>query len=122
MAFLVPDGGREGQAAASGKTGRSARRIDQSVMGQFARNIATQEASLRSAQEASSFRTDKLQDQLKIANYRAWAPVAVGLQQPMELPKPQQVSGPSGMSLATGIGGALLDGASSMFSINSQLG
>ena len=81
-----------------------------------------QEASLRSAQVASSVRRDRIQDQLKIGNYRAWAPVSVGLQQPMELPKPQQVSGPSQTSLFTNIGESLLDGASSMFSINSQLG
>lgn len=121
QALAIQAAREQGAVAASGKTGRSARRLDQNVLAQYGRNLATQEASLRSAQEASSFRRDKIQDQLKIGNYRAWAPVSVGLQKPMELPRPQQVSGPSGMSLATNIGGALLDGASSMFSVNASL-
>lgn len=121
QALAIQAAAKGGRAAASGKSGRSASRLDQQIYSQYARNLGVQEATLRSAQVASSFRTDKVSDALKIANYRAWAPVSVAPSEPMELPKPQQVSGPSGMSLATGIGGALLDGASSMFSLNSQL-
>ena len=109
-----------GAAAAAGKTGRSAQRLDQNVMSQYARNLATQEASLASAQDASSIRRDRIQDKLKISNFNAWAPVSVAPNKPQALPSPQMTSGPSGMSLMTNIGSSLMGGVSGMFSLNNQ--
>jgi hypothetical protein len=122
QALAIQAAAEGGTAAASGKSGRSARRLDRNLTSQYARNLATLDASIASAQEASSIRKDKVKDSLTIANYRAYAPVSIGMHTPMELPEPMQVSGPSNTSLMTNIGGALLDGASSMFSLNSQLG
>ena len=49
-------------------------------------------------------------DQLTAANRRAFANVANAPMQPLPVPEPIQRSGPSGMSLALGIGQGVMSG------------
>ena len=53
-----------------------------------------------------------LRNQLISANRRAYAPVSVAPMQPLDVPKPIQQAGPSGMSLALGIGQGVMSGIS----------
>lgn len=92
VAFRV--GKEKGVAAASGRAGRSRSRVDQSITSQLGRNLATQSASLISAQVAQSINQAMIANQLKIANLNAYAPIATGPCKPMELPRPVFEDGP----------------------------
>ena len=51
-------------------------------------------------------------DQLMSANRRAYAPVSNAPLMPLDVPTPIQQSGPSGLSLALGIGEGIVSGVS----------
>lgn len=121
QAMAIQAAGAAGALAAKGKKGRSARRSDQNVLSSWARNLGMQQTNLNQGRVGLSIRNDRTRDQLAAANQRAYASVAMAPMKPVALEAPQQVSGPSQMSLFTNIGGALLDGASDMFSVNKAL-
>ena len=103
---------RGGAAAASGKSGRSASRIDQNVIGQFVRNQGVLAENLLSGDIARSQRMMDIRNNLQSARNRAFGQVAIAPQQTIEPLAPTQVSGPSNLSLIGGIGSALASGAS----------
>ena len=106
-----------GRAAASGKSGRSASRIDQNAIGQFVRNQGVMAENLLSGDIARSQRMMDIRNQLRASQNRAFSKVAIAPQQPMEPLKPTQLSGPSNMSLLSGIGTSILDGVTTGMSL-----
>ena len=112
-------------AAASGRTGRSAQRIDNAVMAKWGRNNAVKAASLSSSKEGYQQAVQDIDRQMRDANAAAFDEVAFAPKPDMMPLKPQlladptppmaapgtiPVQGPSGLSLATGLLGAGLDG------------
>ena len=108
---------RSGAAAASGKTGRSAGRIDQNVIGQFVRNQGVLAENLLSGDIARSQRMMDIRNNLQTARNRAFGQVAIAPQQTIEPLAPVQVAGPSSLGLIGGIGSALASGASTYMSL-----
>jgi len=109
MAIALAQSG--GQAAASGKTGRSASRLDANLVGQFARNQGLMADNLmRSRLSMQQARMDT-QRQLTSANNRAFGQVAIAPQRTIAPLAPVQLNGPSTMSLFGNIGGSIIEGA-----------
>ena len=108
---------RGGAMAASGKSGRSAGRLDQNVIGQFVRNQGVLAENLLSGDIARSQRMMDIRNQQIGAQNRAFSQVAIAPQQTIEPLAPVQASGPSTMSLIGGIGSALASGASTYQSL-----
>lgn len=100
-----------GQAAASGKTGRSARRLDANLVGQFARNQGLMANNLMRSRLSMEQAQMDTQRQLTSANNRAFNQVAIAPQRTIAPLAPVQASGPSTMSLIGNIGGSLIEGA-----------
>jgi hypothetical protein len=92
-----------GQMAASGQTGRTAQRLDDSVMAAFGRNNATKAASLASSKEGYQQQVDDIRRQLRDENETAFDQVAFAPQPDMAPQKPQMEKGPSGLGLALGL-------------------
>ncbi len=92
-----------GQMAASGTTGRSAQRIDDSIMAAFGRNNATKAASLASAKEGYQQQTEDIRRQQRDENETAFDQVAFAPMPDMAPQKPQLEKGPSGLGLAVGL-------------------
>lgn len=103
---------RGGAAAASGKVGRSAGRIDQNVIGQFVRNQGVLAENLLSGDIARSQRMMDIRNRQISAQNRAFGQVAIAPQQTIEPLAPTQLAGPSNIGLYAGIGSALASGAS----------
>ena len=112
-------------AAASGRTGKSAQRIDNAVMAKWGRNNAVKAASLSSSKEGYQQAVQDIDRQMRDANAAAFDEVAFAPQPdmmplapqlladptpPMAAPGTIPVQGPSGLSLATGLLGAGMDG------------
>ena len=108
---------RGGAAAASGKVGRSAGRIDQNVIGQFVRNQGVLSENLLSGDIARSQRMMDIRNRQISAQNRAYGKVAIAPQQTIEPLAPTQVAGPSNIGLYAGIGSALASGASTYQSL-----
>ena len=106
-----------GAAAAAGKSGRSAQRLDQSVESAFIRNQNMIAQNLLTAEETRSFRELGIQDRLQSQRNRAYSQVAIAPTKPLPLLEPTQLSGPSttgrnlgilnaGLGMVQGIAGA----------------
>lgn len=108
---------RGGAAAASGKTGRSASRLDQDAIGSFVRNQGVLAENLLSGDIARGQRMMDIRNQLQSSRNRAFGQVAIAPQQPIEPLAPTQLAGPSSMSLIGGIGSALASGASTYMNL-----
>ena len=102
-----------GAAAAAGKSGRGAQRMDLGIEQAFTRNRNMINANLMSAEESSSMNMLGIQDQLQGARNQAYSQVAIAPTQPMELLEPTQHSGPSSAGMMMGIGNSILGGVSS---------
>jgi len=103
---------RGGAAAVSGKVGRSANRIDQNPISQYMQGQGMMMDNLLRARYGAQRQISGFRDQLISANRRAYAPVSIAPTLPLDVPKPIQQAGPSGMSLALGIGQGVLGGVS----------
>jgi len=101
-----------GVQAAAGRRGRSATRLDTDIVSQFGRNQAIMSESLLGAQFAARTRTDNINRALVSANNQAYSNVAYAPEVGVAPPTPVMRSGPSGLSLAAGLAGAAVDGAS----------
>ena len=99
-----------GLAAASGKEGRSAGRLDQNIIGQYMQGQGMMMDNLLRARYGAQRQNLSLRDQLISANRRAYAPVSVAPIKPLDVPKPIQQAGPSGLSLALGVGQGVMSG------------
>ena len=99
-----------GAAAAAGKTGRSARRLDRDIEGSFVRNQAILAANLLQGEEARSFREMGIQDQLQSRRNQLYSQVAIEPTQPLAPLAPQMRSGPNPLGLALNIGSSLVSG------------
>ena len=97
-----------GLAAASGKEGRSADRLDLNAQRSFVRNQAMTTANLLAADEASAMKMMGIQDQLQGERNRLYSQVAIAPQQPMMPLAPAMRSGPSPIGAALNIGSSLL--------------
>ena len=106
-----------GAAAASGKSGRSAQRLDTDIENTFVRNQNMIAQNLLTAQETRQYRELGIADRLTSQRNRAYSNVAIAPQTPMELLEPTQLTGPStagrnlgilnaGIGMASGIAGA----------------
>ena len=102
----------QGAAAVRGKVGRSAGRIDQNPISQYMQGQGMMMDNLLRARYGAQRQNLGLRNQLISANRRAYAPVSVAPMQPLDVPKPIQQAGPSGMSLALGIGQGVMSGIS----------
>ena len=102
--------GQTGKMTAAGRSGKSADRVEQSLMANFGRNQAVQAASLMSAQQSYSTRTDNIRDQLRRSNNDAFQQVRIAPQPGVAPPQPVMQQGPSGLGLMTGILGAGIQG------------
>ena len=92
-----------GMAAASGKSGRSAQRLDTNIENQFVRNQNMIAQNLLTAEETRDFRELGIQNQLQSARNRAYGQVAIAPTKPLPLLEPTQLSGPSTMGRNLGI-------------------
>ena len=99
-----------GAAAAAGKSGRSAQRMDQQVEADFVRNQEMIAYNLLAAEEARDYRELGIADQLQGQRNQAFADVAVAPTIPLELPEPVQNAGPSSAGMMLGIGNSILKG------------
>ena len=92
-----------GQAAAAGRTGRSAQRLDNDIVSQFGRNQAIAAESLMGANFAYDRQVEATQREINSANTQAYEKVALAPQEGVAPPPPVMTPGPSGLSLAAGI-------------------
>ena len=100
-----------GQAAASGMRGKNAERLDVNKVNAF--RLQQQEAfkSLLGAQAAYGVRTGAFRRQRISASNDSFSNVAIAPEVGVAPPAPVMRSGPSGLSLAAGLMGAVVDGA-----------
>ena len=99
-----------GTAAASGRSGKSAARLQAMTAAAFGRNAAIQQQSLQSARESYGIRTDRIRDQLRIANRNAYRNVQFAPVPGAAPIAPTFQDQPSQIPLFTGIGKGLLGG------------
>ena len=106
-----------GSAAAAGKTGRTAQRMDDNVEAAFVRNQNMIAQNLLTAEETRGFREQGIANKLESARNSAYGQVAIAPTKPLPLLEPTQLSGPSttgrnlgilnaGLGMASGIAGA----------------
>ena len=112
---------RGGAAAASGKSGRSASRLDANIVGQYARNQGLMADNLMRSRLSMQQAQMDTRNQLISANNRAYDKVAINPLKTVEPLKPTQVSGPSTLSLIGNIGNAALDGFSAGTGLDATL-
>ena len=99
-----------GQMAARGATGRSAQRLDTSVVSQFGRNQAIMAESLLGANQAYRTRTQGIRRELIGAQNQAFSQVAYAPEPGVAPPQPVMQQGPSGLSLMAGLASAAVSG------------
>ena len=107
----------QGEQAAKGRTGRSVDRIDDSMLAQFGRNQAIQAEQLSTARQAYMTQADSLRQQARNDLNQAYGPVAMRPVPGVAPTPPTMVSGPSGLSLAAGIGSSIVSGLSTYNSL-----
>ena len=105
-----------GAGAASGRTG-SGLRSDLNPISQYMQGQGMMMDNLLRARYGAQRQNLGFRNQLISANRRAYAPVSIAPTQPLPVPKPIQQSGPSGMSLALGVGQGILSGVSTAGSL-----
>ena len=101
-----------GQMAASGRTGKSAQRLDTNVVSQFGRNQAIMAESLLGAQAAYDTRTGAIRRQQISQQNQDFSDVAYAPEPGVAPPQPVMRQGPSGLGLMAGLLGAGVDGYS----------
>ena len=99
-----------GSAAAAGKTGRSAARLDNSIEAAFVRNQNVLAANLLQGEEARMMREQGINDRVQGEYNRLYSNVAIAPTQPMAPMAPQMRAGPNPMGLALGIGSSIVGG------------
>ena len=107
-----------GQAAAAGRTGRSATRLDNDIVSQFGRNQAIAAESLMGANFAYDRQVEATQREINSANTQAYEKVALAPQEGVAPPPPVMTPGPSGLGLAAGILDAGIGGVSTYNSLS----
>ena len=101
-----------GQGAAAGRTGRSATRLDNQIVGQFGRNQAIAAENLMGAGFAYNRQVEGIQREVDSSNKQAYEKVALAPQAGVAPPPPVMTPGPSGLGLAAGIIQAGVSGVS----------
>jgi len=112
---------RGGQAAASGKTGKSAARLDANIVGQYARNQGLMADNLMRSRLSMQQSAMDTQRQLTSSNNRAYNQVAISPKQTVAPLAPNQVSGPSNLSLFSNISNSILGGVTGGLNAYTQL-
>jgi hypothetical protein len=107
-----------GQAAAAGRTGRSATRLDNQIVGQFGRNQAIAAENLMGAGFAYNRQVEGIQREVNSSNKQAYEKVALAPQEGVAPPPPVMTPGPSGLGLAAGILDAGMSGVSTYNSLS----
>lgn len=107
----------QGSSAVSGQAGKSARRLDSALVGEFGRSQAIAAESLMGAQMNYDDRVGSLRREQISANNKAYEKVAISPQAGVAPPPPVMTPGPSGLSLAAGLGQAALSGVSTANSL-----
>jgi hypothetical protein len=97
-----------GSIAASGRTGRSVKKMDQAILAAYGRNNATVAANLASARNAMIRKNEQTRQELRGANNRAWSEVSLAPVLGVAPPKPQLTDGRG--QLALGLLGAAVSG------------
>ena len=92
-----------GQAAAAGRLGKSAERLDLDIVKQFGRNQAIMAESLTSANYAAQAANRGTRRDLLSANNQAFSKVAVQPKPGVAPPPPTMAQGPSPLSLVGGL-------------------
>lgn len=100
----------QGKQAARGATGKSAERLNDSVLSAFGRNQAIMAENLMSAQSRYKTQNQSLRNELISANNRAFSDVAIAPEPGVAPPRPVMQSGPSSLSLIAGLGSAAVSG------------
>jgi len=100
---------RTGIASASGMRGKSANRIDASVLSDFGRNAAIRAQSLANRQDAQSLANTEIRRGLSNANRAAFTEVQVAPEFSPYAPAPLMEQGPSMSSLLFGLGTSALN-------------
>jgi len=106
-----------GAAAASGKSGRSASRLDQNAIGQYVRNQGVLAENMLSNRIATQQRMEDIRNNLTGARNRAFSKVAIAPQKTIAPLAPTQVSGPSTMGLLGNIGSSIISGVTTGMSL-----
>jgi len=99
----------QGELAAAGRTGRSAGRVDDSMLAAFGRNNAARTASLVSSKQGYRQTTEELQRKQRDQNETAFDNVAFAPQPDAAPRAPKMQEGPSGLGLALGLAGVGMD-------------
>ena len=107
----------QGSSAVSGQAGKSAQRLDSALVGEFGRSQAIAAESLMGAQMNYDDRVGSLRREQIGANNKAYEKVALNPQAGVAPPPPVMTPGPSGLSLAAGLGQAALSGVSTANSL-----
>lgn len=108
---------KQGSAAAAGKSGRSARRLDANIESNFVRNQNMIAQNLLTAEETRQYREMGIRDKFDGIRNQAYGRVEIAPTNPLPLLEPTQLSGPSttgrnlgilnaGLGMATSIAGA----------------
>jgi hypothetical protein len=111
-----------GSLAASGRTGRSVAKMDQSMLAAYGRNNATIAENLASARSAMIRRNEQVRQDLRSANNKAWSEVALKPIPGMAPPRPVMQPGPSGLGLAAGLLGGIGQGIGAFQSLQAPQG
>ena len=100
----------QGQVQARGLSGKTAGRMNTAMLSAFGRNNAILAESLVSAKNAMKTANEDTRYKLQSANNRAWSQISVRPTPDFAPQQPTMVAGPSGASLALGLGSAALSG------------
>ena len=104
----------QGRAAAAGKTGRSAQRLDREVENAFVAQQNMIDLNLFDQEASARMNSLNIRDQLQSAQNQAYSQVAIAPTTPMEPLEPTQVAGPSSAGMMLGIGNSILGGIGSI--------
>jgi hypothetical protein len=99
-----------GSLAASGRAGKTAAKMDQSMISAFGRNNAIIAENLASARSAMIRRNEQTRYQLMSGNNQAWSNVSIAPSPGIAPPQPVMAPGPSGIGLVSGILGGVASG------------
>ena len=105
---------KAGAAAASGRSGKSARRLDLNTEAAFVRNQNMIAQNLLTAEEARDYTELGIQDRQQGLRNQAFGEVAVAPTIPLEIPEPIQNAGPSSAGMMLGIGNSIIGGIGSI--------
>ncbi len=103
----------QGQINTTVAAGKSKDRMGVMAMAALGRNQAIKSQSLTRAKEAFEAKGENIRDQQISANNQAYQKVALRPVEGVAPPRPVMQAGPSGLSLAAGIGSAVVGGFSS---------